>query len=198
MATCLSDLVCAALRATWVRAWRLHLDTPGVRATVPMLRGVWGAALKQLSEPLYEAIFVGGEAATPRYVMRPAPPEARPSPAIEFLLFTTATDEADSVAWDAWDQACLNGLGPDRTPFTISSVRPLAWDGTPLAPGRVQPGFALHPLPWPAASQRQACRLAFSAPLRLNLSWPSGETAHPGRHHNCSATEDCGDDDGWV
>ncbi len=44
----------SALRAIRVKAWRLHLETPGVVATVPMLRGVWGAALRVESEVCVE------------------------------------------------------------------------------------------------------------------------------------------------
>ena len=49
----------SALRAIRVKAWRLHLETPGVVATVPMLRGVWGAALRAESEACYCRLFRG-------------------------------------------------------------------------------------------------------------------------------------------
>src|SRR3954470_23826370 len=97
-----------------VRAWRLHIDTPGVFANVPMLRGVWGAAMRTESEAIYQDLFEGGEQGVPRYLMRPAPPGAMPSPAVEFLLFGTSTVESDAVVWAAWDRACHQGLGPAR------------------------------------------------------------------------------------
>ena len=157
----------SALRGIVVRAWRLHLETPGVQATVPMLRGVWGAALKGLSESLYHDCFVGGEAGTPHYVLRPAPPEARPAPAVEFLLFEPPDRQADDVVWAAWDLACRSGLGLQRRPFALCEVHPLAWDGMPLRPSRSQPGFALGSLPWATDDPSGACRLEFRAPLRL-------------------------------
>jgi len=36
---------------------RMLLDTPGVQATVPMLRGVWGAALHDLDQSAYAVVF---------------------------------------------------------------------------------------------------------------------------------------------
>ena len=69
----------SALRAIRVKAWRLHLETPGVVATVPMLRGVWGAALRAESEACYCRLFEGAESERPRYLMRPAPQVAQPA-----------------------------------------------------------------------------------------------------------------------
>ena len=132
-----------------------------------MLRGVWGASLKVLSERVYQSLFVGGEVGTPRYVLRPAPPEVRPAPAVEFLLFGPPDQKDDDSIWAAWDHACHCGLGFQRHPFALGDVRPLAWDGAPLSPSRSQPGFALCALPWPAGDPSGACRLEFLAPLRL-------------------------------
>jgi CRISPR-associated endoribonuclease Cas6 len=162
----------SALRAIRVKAWRLHLETPGVVATVPMLRGVWGAALRAESEACYCRLFEGAESERPRYLMRPAPQVAQPAPAVEFLLFPATTNLLDDrddeeIAWTAWDRACRQGLGPHRHPFRISSVVPLAWDGSALEPARRQPGFVLEDLPWPAGTEETPCRLEFPAPLRL-------------------------------
>ena len=162
----------SALRAIRVKAWRLHLETPGVVATVPMLRGVWGAALRDESEACYCRLFEGAESERPRYLMRPAPQVAQPAPAVEFLLFPATTNLLDDrddeeIAWTAWDRACRQGLGPHRQPFRISSAVPLAWDGSALEPARRQPGFVLEDLPWPAGTEETPCRLEFPAPLRL-------------------------------
>jgi hypothetical protein len=154
----------AALAGVVVRAWRLHLTTPGVRATVPLLRGVWGLALHDLAPATYADLFDGGPQGVPRYLVRPAPADARPAPAAEFVLFGGADA---SAAWDAWDRAAAAGLGPRRTPFVVRAVRPLAWEGTPLRRGRAHPGFALAGLPWPAGETAVPCRLEFPAPLRL-------------------------------
>ncbi len=167
MEAALSDWLDSALSGIVLRAWRLHLETPGVQASVPMLRGVWGASLKALSEPPYQRLFGDGEVGTPRYVLRPAPPEVRPSPAVEFLLFGPPDRRDDDIVWAAWDHAARSGLGPQRRPFVLSEVRPLVWDGTPLSPNRSQPGFSLCPLPWPPGDPSSACRLEFPAPLRL-------------------------------
>ncbi len=161
-----------ALRAIRVKAWRLHLETPGVVATVPMLRGVWGAALRAESEGCYARLFEGAESERPRYLMRPAPQAVQPAPAIEFVLFHATTNmlndrDDEEIAWSAWDRACRQGLGPRRHPFRISSVVPLAWDGSALEPARKQPGFVLQDLPWPAGTEVTPCRLEFPAPLRL-------------------------------
>jgi hypothetical protein len=150
-----------------VRAWRLHLETPGVLASVPMIRGVWGAALRAESETSYRSLFEVSEPGVPRYVLRPAPPDAEPAPALEFLLYGHADPVIDAAVWAAWDRAADQGLGPDRRPFRIVATVPLAWDETPLRPARVQPGFALAPLPWPIPDVRAGCRLEFPAPLRL-------------------------------
>jgi hypothetical protein len=162
----------AALRTIRVKAWRLHLETPGVLATVPMLRGVWGAALKAESEACYFRLFKGAESEHPRYLLRPAPPAAQPAPAVEFLLFHATTStlgdrDDEEIAWTAWDRACRQGLGPRRRPFRIRCVVPLAWDGSALEPARRQPGFVLEDLPWPAGTAEMPCRLEFPAPLRL-------------------------------
>ncbi|QDV33706.1 CRISPR system precrRNA processing endoribonuclease RAMP protein Cas6 [Tautonia plasticadhaerens] len=157
----------AVLRDLNVRAWRLHLATPGVLATVPLLRGVWGAALRDGSQGQYREVFEGGEAGVPRYLMRPAPHEAEPAPAVEFLIFGRSDPDAEAALWAAWDEAERRGLGPERRPFRITAAVPLAWDETPLGPARVQPGFALAPLPWPAGSIAAGSQIDIPAPLRL-------------------------------
>jgi hypothetical protein len=155
-----------ALSRLTVRAWRLHLETGEVLATVPMLRGVWGKALHELDLPLYHSLFEGSPGGTPRYVMRPAPATAQPTPALEFILFGPADESAERVCWAAWETALRNGLGSQRIPGRLVEVRPLAWDDTPLAPARRQPGFALAPLSWPM-NAGSGCKLVFSAPVRL-------------------------------
>ncbi len=60
-----ASLVEAALSRIRVRAWWMYLETPGVMATVPMLRGVWGAALHALTQEVYGRLFGGDNAAVP-------------------------------------------------------------------------------------------------------------------------------------
>jgi hypothetical protein len=154
-----------ALAGLTVCAWRLHLDTPGVLATVPLLRGVWGNALREVDLALYQRLFEGAPGGTPRYVMRPAPAAVTPAPALDFLLFGMPDGAAEAAVWAAWEMALQRGLGPDRQAARLLEVCPLAWDGTALTPARCQPGFALAPLPWPAGGP--GCRLVFPAPVRL-------------------------------
>lgn len=156
-----------ALARLFVRAWRLHLQTPGVLATVPLLRGVWGAALHEMDPELYQVLFAGGPSGTPGYVLRPAPAGVEPAPALEMILFGRTNRAEEESVWSAWDLALSKGLGPARVPARLIEVRPLAWDGTALVPAQVQPGFPLSPLPWPTGDASAPCRLSFSAPLRL-------------------------------
>ncbi len=57
MTTQLAERLPAALAAICLLPRRMLLDTPGVAATVPMLRGVWGAALHDLDPAAYAAVF---------------------------------------------------------------------------------------------------------------------------------------------
>jgi hypothetical protein len=155
-----------ALAQTTVRAWRLHLETPEVEATVPLLRGVWGAALHEQAPDLYRTIFESESGDIPRYVLRPAPAHVQPAPALEMILFGPAMPEVEDRLWAAWELALARGLGPQRRTARLVEVRPLAWDGTALAPARRQPGFALSGLPWPG-DPASPCWLRFQAPLRL-------------------------------
>lgn len=150
-----------------VRAWRLHLDTRGVAATVPILRGVWGAALHRRAPEVYRALFEGSSDLVPAYLLRPAPLAVLPAPAVDFLVFGTANEAVEREMWSAWDDALQTGLGSRRVPARLREVRPLAWDGTPLAPAVAQPGFSLAPLPWPGGDPTAPCAVRFRAPLRL-------------------------------
>jgi hypothetical protein len=157
---------------------RLLLETPGVQATVPMLRGVWGAALHDLDGEVYRTVFApqaeGGEEAASLYVLRPAPPDPDFAPAIEWLSLGTAI-ASDGILRRAWDIASGMGLGPQRQRFHIRRVVRLNPDGTPgrdetwgteaEGPARGWPlSDAARPLPDPASAP---CRLVFPVPLRL-------------------------------
>jgi hypothetical protein len=156
-----------ALASLQVRAWRLTLEIPEVVVTLPMLRGVWGAALFDLAPAWYESLFEGKPSQFPRYLLRAAPGfDGHSIRELDFILFGPPHWEAESVTWAAWDLALQRGLGPQRRPAGVTSLRPLAWEGTALTPARTQPGFALAPLPWPMAPQG-ACVVRFRSPLRL-------------------------------
>lgn len=150
---------------------RLSLQTPGVRATVPMLRGVWGAALHDLDGDAYEAVFVGRgplSERAPRYILRPAPADPADAPALEWILLPGA-EAFDDVLLRAWDVASGLGLGKERRRFHIRAIRPLGPGGEALAPSREACGWPVGQARWPVAGDpaRAPCRLTFPAPLRL-------------------------------
>ena len=75
---------------------RILLETPGVEATVPMLRGVWGAALHDLDPTAYAAVFApndSSDGSTGRAPLR-SPPVSRAGCAIERTLAGSRKDHA--------------------------------------------------------------------------------------------------------
>ena len=144
----------ALLSRVQIRAWQLLLDTPEVRATAPMLRGVWGRALRHLDEEAYQRVFAGealGHRRVPRYILRPAPPDPTIAPAIERILLGV-DEELEAVLWRAWDVASGMGLGSERVPFRIRERR-------------LDTGQADWPLTGDPATT--PCCLQFCTPLRL-------------------------------
>jgi hypothetical protein len=154
------------------------LDTPGLAATVPMLRGVWGAALHDLDGEAYGTVFApqaeGGQEAAALYVLRPAPPDPDFAPAIEWLSIGAAI-ASDGILRRAWDIASGLGLGPERQRFhTRRTVRlnpngTAGADETWGAEGSDAPrGWPLSEAVWLLADPLHTpCRLVFPAPLRL-------------------------------
>lgn len=160
----------AALGAVAVLPRRLSLDTPGVLATVPMLRGVWGAALRRLDPAAYDAVFEGAGPAhdrQPAYVLRPAPPDPADAPAVEWILFGPAIAH-DETLLRAWDVASGMGLGRERHGFRVKARRTLGPDGR-VAASPLDGGWTLDRAAWPlgGAPASRPCRLLFPAPLRL-------------------------------
>lgn len=146
---------------------RMVLATPGVRATVPMLRGTWGAALHGLDRRVYDAVFEGR--GTPRYILRPAPPDPLEQPALEWITIGDGIESAPTLL-RAWDLAANMGLGPDRRPFSIRGFRTLG----PARAGRLVRLAAVRPwslsrAAWPLEGDPRTtpCRLECRAPLRL-------------------------------
>ena len=112
-------------------AFRILLNTGNVRATVPMLRGAWGATLKNFETVVYRAVFEGyrsqnisekGKFRLPLYILRPAPPNPNFAPAIELILLGTACRHV-TVALTAFRQAVENGLGKRRETCGIEEIR---------------------------------------------------------------------------
>ena len=142
------------------RAWRLHLETPSVQATVPMLRGRLGAALKGLSE---SGTTIASWAASWHPALRvaacaaggPASPGGRVSPL--------------RAARPAGRRRRRGGVGsrlPQRTglqrrPFALCEVHPLAGMVGRCVRAGPSRGFARGSLPWPTDDPSGACRLEF-------------------------------------
>ncbi|HEX7376847.1 MAG TPA: CRISPR system precrRNA processing endoribonuclease RAMP protein Cas6, partial [Pirellulales bacterium] len=165
---------------------RLWLDTPGVAATVPMLRGTWGAALHDLDREAYANVFGSDEESggntTPGYLMRPAPPDPHCAPAIDFFLFGQAL-EYDEACRHAWHEAARRGLGPKRQAFQIRGTFLLGPNGTlreerstrphpgPLPPGEGErSGTARSPFPTQAQPP---------IPNSQPLAWPLSQAVWP-------------------
>jgi hypothetical protein len=163
----LSQTLSDALARLCVRAWRIALDPVRAEVTLPMLRGVWGAALHELHQPLYHVLFEGQPSGTPAFLLRPAPkaPED-PGVVFEFVLFGDLPPAVLEHAWLAWDRAARRGLGPQRQMTCLRTVQPLSVEGQPLPPGREHAGFPLGSGTWPFAPG-QACCVTFATPLRL-------------------------------
>ena len=158
-----------------VCATRVLLDTGSVRATIPMLRGVWGCAMRNLDMSVYEIVFEGrhrnltpdlGRSSLPLYIMRPAPPDPDFAPAVEILLLGKACRHA-SVAMEAFERAAKAGIGPQRKPFHIRKTCGILPDGRQVP----------EPVTWSVSSaancflrrvsKNDGLRLEFDAPLRL-------------------------------
>jgi len=167
----LADELLALLARIAVLPRRLSLNTPGVRATVPMLRGVWGAALHDLDPEAYADVFEGRGPAherTPAYVLRPAPPDPADAPAVEFTLIGDGVRH-DGAAMRAWDVASGMGLGKARRRFAVTNVRGLRPSGEPAPPASAVGPWQLSEAAWPLKGNpaSTSCRLRFDAPLRI-------------------------------
>lgn len=154
-------LLSPLLSAVRIYPRRLLLDTTGVEATIPMLRGVWGAALHQLDAAVYDQVFDPAPA-VPRYLLRPAPFDPQTAPALDWFLFADGID-ADALLRRAWDIAAGRGLDKERRPFVVRRFLDVGPDGAATAE---RGPWALSEAAWPL-NANSACRLVFPAPLRL-------------------------------
>jgi hypothetical protein len=140
-----------------VTIWPRRLLRTGPAAPVAMLRGVWGAALRDLDEAVYRRVFApGGPDAAPGYLLRPAPED----PALDWFLFGPALAD-EEVLRRAWDVASGRGLGPCREPFVVRQLLTLGPDG---AEG--DGPWSLDRAAWPVPADAP-CRLVLPAPTRL-------------------------------
>lgn len=163
-----------AMDAIPILPCRVLLETPGVNATVPMLRGVWGAALRGLDRSAYDRVFEGGLSSsghatvphekTPLYVLRPAPPDPAFAPAMEWILIADAVPKGRLLA-EAWQRAAEAGLGPQRRPFKLRQWVGIAPDGRPAEKSGP---WRLGQCAWPCENPQQTpCQVRFDSPLRL-------------------------------
>jgi hypothetical protein len=153
-----------ALAALPIAASRLFLTTPGVTATAPMIRGVFGAALRAEDETAYQQVFVGGDTPSqrvPTYLLRPASAAIPDPPALEFLRFGGAL-AFEAALERAWQRAAAMGLGRTRQAFILRRVDALDATGT-SGPAT---HWSANQIPWPL-SPGAPCRLVFPTPLRL-------------------------------
>jgi len=137
-----------------VRAWRLPLVGDGLAPTIQMLRGVYGAALHDLSAEAYRTVFADGNGGPALYMLRPSLGED-PVSTVEFLIFGPALDHEQTL-FRAWDRAGGMGLGKARKKFVLGEMEE-------LRPPNASCAWTLADTVCPDAS----CRLSFPFPLRL-------------------------------
>lgn len=115
----LVDRILSALSTIAVLPRRMLLETPGVAATVPMLRGVWGAALHDLDAEVYAAVFAPNDETGPG---------------------RSGRSGAGLRAANEWDQEQTLGAGDRRTPAVTASGTAVA--AYILRPAPPDPQFA--------------------------------------------------------
>lgn len=112
-----------ALGVQW-RAWRLALDPPLKVANVSTLRGIWGAALRDLSPEVYDLVFEGRwgpENKIPLYIVR----TSLDSQELECVFIGPAL-EHEALLFAAWEEAGKRGYGKERIPFSLGAKELIA------------------------------------------------------------------------
>ena len=162
--TNLAQQILHHLKSVRILPRRILLSTPGVQASVPMLRGCWGAALHAANFDVYTKVFNPENSKPPLYLLRPGPDEPRENPCLDFFLFNEAIAD-DATLLKAWGKACRNGLGPNRNPFFINGyvLNSFYVEASPDQP------WNLGEAEWPLQSDPAdtPCRISFSSPLRI-------------------------------
>ncbi|MBF0633517.1 MAG: hypothetical protein HQK85_02545, partial [Nitrospinae bacterium] len=142
----------AFLKRITILATRMEIDTSEVFATIPMLRGVWGAALHELDRDIYSKVFADDGEETnnkiPGYTLRPTTPSNDGFPAIEQILIGDAVNHYDALI-SAWNMASQMGLGKKRIPFTIRKTHFLGCDGRLSSAENSKSGWILGNAVWP-------------------------------------------------
>ena len=145
----------------------MKLDTGRVEANIPMLRGVWGKAIRELCPELYREIFdvessSGSVAASPPYIVRVASPDPEWIPAIEWILVGNGVEHAEELL-RCWHYAATCGLGREREPMEIERLEAILPDESTTREAATWP---LSQPAWPLPPDAP-CRLVFPVPLRL-------------------------------
>ena len=169
----LKDRLLDLLDHVQITPHRILLDTDAVRASVPMLRGVWGRALRHLDRDAYTQVFEGrggtnryGVERIPLYIIRPAPANLDFAPAMDWILIGQA-GRLDDILLRAWDVASGTGLGIDRTPF---SIRRTCWFDSRSVMTSEKQSWSLRAAADAMCADRpdsNPIELRFDAPLRL-------------------------------
>ncbi len=175
-----------ALRGVSVLARRFRINPACPDVEISTIRGVWGAALRELDPYVYRAVFspqdYGDQSLVPRYLIRAAYSEGEGE--LDYLLFSSGIAH-DIALWRAWDRAGGMGLGRSRERFVIEELQQLQPDNeeVPLSNPFQTPGgdpltgWSLADVPWPILGDPETtpCCLDFPLPLRLK-----GGAAGPG------------------
>ncbi|MDR0608622.1 MAG: hypothetical protein LBG58_00755 [Planctomycetaceae bacterium] len=109
-----------------VRAVRFRcVNEKPVEVTLPTLRSVWGLALHQTDQKLYETVFEGKNKTNqkqPLYIIRPdlnCCYENSKTFSFEWIVWNTAALQYFDKLLQSWTVAGLLGLGKDRVRFHI-------------------------------------------------------------------------------
>jgi hypothetical protein len=166
-----------------------RLTLTGVsKATVSQWRGVWGAALRDLSPAAYDAVYAGRDLqgrARPPYTLRNLSETRSSESARHQLVWTLIGQEAlahEETFLRAWALAGDRGVGPrgKRVDFRVVAGTVLGPDGHPLPSGERAWPLSRAQWPLPGDPEHTPCRLQFRAGLHIrhnnkflgNPTWP--------------------------
>ncbi|MDR2755137.1 MAG: hypothetical protein LBC20_05470 [Planctomycetaceae bacterium] len=109
-----------------VRAVRFRcVNEKPVEVILPTLRGVWGRALHQIDQTLYNTVFEGKNRTNqkqPLYIIRPdlnCSYENCKTFSFEWIVWNSAAQQYFDNLLQSWEVAGLLGLGKDRVRFKI-------------------------------------------------------------------------------
>lgn len=157
------------LRSVRICGWRVGLESKARNVTLPILRGVFGAALHQTSEQAYSELFrPDGDDSAPAYLLRRSAHQLPYETVFEMILFDRALPHLAAIR-AAWEIAGEMGLGRERHRFRVAHMAQLTAGGRPATVGEPAAAFPLSEATWPLAGDpaREPARLLFPEPLRM-------------------------------